>query len=154
MIGRLLAKMKAQQAWLYLVILSSSQPPPLCDQGGDQFPTTRLYRELQFLGRAKCDLLAGFDLDRFAGCRIPAHSSWPLPHLQNAKASDSDTFPLLEMLGDEPDKIVEQGLSLPFRQLVLLGQTGRKMFESNRTGSRFRLSGHDFEPFIERERKA
>ena len=78
-------------------------------------------------------------------------SSWPLPDLQDAKTSNSNTFSLLEMLGDETDKIVEQGLSLPFRQLMLLGQAGRKMLESDWTIGRFRLSCHDFEPFIERE---
>jgi hypothetical protein len=125
--------------------------PLICEEGDDNFSTKRLYRELQFLGRAKCDLLAGFDLYRLASCRIAAHSSWPFSDLQDAKTSNSDTFSFLEVLGDETDKIVEQGLSLPFRQLMLLGQAGRKMLESDWTSSRFRLSGHDFEPFIARE---
>jgi hypothetical protein len=32
---------------------------------------------------------------------------------------------------------------------MLLGQTGREMFKSNWTSSHFRLSCHNFEPFIE-----
>ena len=97
----------------------------------------RLDRELQLLGCAKCDLLACLDLDRFAGGRIPAHSSWPLPDLQDAQTSNSDSFPLLEMLGDETYQLAEQGLSLSFRQLMLLGQAGRKMLESNWDESSF-----------------
>jgi hypothetical protein len=89
------------------------------DERGDDFRTKRLHRELQFLGRTKCDLLAGFDLDRFASCRIAPHSSWSLPDLKDAKTSNSDTFSLLEMLGNETNKLAEQGLSLPFGQLLL-----------------------------------
>ena len=37
----------------------------------------RLYRELQFLRRAESYLLARFDLNRFAGCWIAAHSNRP-----------------------------------------------------------------------------
>jgi hypothetical protein len=115
----------------------------------DDLRTKRLYRELQFFGRTKCDFLARFDLDRFAGRRIPAYSSWPFPDLQNAKTSNPYSFALLEMLGDETDKLFEQGFSLPFRQLMLLGQTGREMLESDWTSGHFRLSCHNFEPFIE-----
>jgi len=100
----------------------------------------RLDRELQLLGCAKCDLLACLDLDRFAGGRIAPHSRWPLPDLKDAKTSNSDTFSLLEMLGNETNKIVEQRLPLPFRQLMLLGQAGREMLESDWTSGRFCLS--------------
>ena len=126
--------------------------PPLCEEGGDNFSTRRLYRELQFFGRTKCNLFARFDLDRFAGCRVAPHSSWSLPDLQNAKTSNPNSFALLEMLGNETNKIVEQRLPLPFCQLMLLGQAGREMLESDWTSGRFRLSCHNFEPFIERER--
>jgi hypothetical protein len=130
---------------------NGSPPPPLCEEGGDNFSIRRLYRELEFFGRTKCDLLACFDLDRFAGCRVAPHSSWPLPDLEDAKTSNSYTFSLLEMLGNETDKIIEQRLSLPFRQLMLLGQTSREMLESDWTSGHFRLSCHNFEPFIESE---
>jgi hypothetical protein len=53
------------------------------------------------------------------------------------------------MLGNETNKIIEQRLSLPFRQLMLLGQTGREMLESDWTSGHFRVSRHNFEPFIE-----
>ena len=116
------------------------------------FSTRRLYRELKFLSRTKCHLLACFDLDRFAGCRIPPHSSWTLPDLQDAKTSNPNSFALLEMLGDETNKIVEQRLPLLFCQLMLLGQAGREMLESDWTIGCFCLSCHSFEPFIECER--
>jgi hypothetical protein len=130
---------------------SSPPPPPLYEEGGDNFSTGRLYCELQFLGRAKCDLLACFDLDRLASCRIAPHSSWSLPDLKDAKTSNSDPFSLLEMLGNKTDKTIQQRLSLPFRQLMLLGQTGSEMLESDWTGLHFRLGSHTFEPFVERE---
>jgi hypothetical protein len=56
------------------------------------------------------------------------------------------------MLGNETNKIIEQRLSLPFRQLMLLGQTGRKMLESDWTSGHFRLSCHNFEPFMKAKR--
>ncbi len=112
----------------------------------------RLHRELQLLGRTKCDLLACFNLEGFASCRIAPYSSWSLPDLQDAKTSNPNSLTLLEMLGDQTNELVEQRLSLPLRQLVLLGQAGRKMLESDWTSGRFCLSCHDFEPFIERER--
>ena len=56
------------------------------------------------------------------------------------------------MLGNETDEIIEQRLSLPFRQLMLLGQTGREMLESDWTSGHFRSSYHNFEPFFEREK--
>jgi hypothetical protein len=49
---------------------------------------------------------------------------------------------------NETNKIIEQRLSLPFRQLMLLGQGGREMLESDWTSGHFRLSRHNFEPFI------
>jgi hypothetical protein len=147
---RLLAKMKAPHAGLAFAQLF--QAAATLRRGRRSFLNQGLYRELQFLGGAKCHLLAGFDLDRFAGRRIPAHASWPLPDLQDAKTSNPNSFTLLKVLGDVTDKLVEQGLSLPFCQLMLLGQAGRKMLECDWTSSRFRLSCHGFEPFIERER--
>jgi hypothetical protein len=47
----------------------------------------RLDRELQFLGRAECYVLARFDLNRFAGRRITAHPSCALPNLQETQAA-------------------------------------------------------------------
>jgi hypothetical protein len=47
------------------------------------------------------------------------------------------------MLGDEANKIVEQRLSSPFRQLMLLGQTGRQVLESDWASGQFRLSCHE-----------
>jgi hypothetical protein len=130
---------------------SQQHAAPSLRGGRRYFSTQRLYRELQFLGRTKCDLLACFDLDRFASCRIAPHSSWSLPDLKDAKTSNSNTFSLLEMLGNETNKIIEQRLSFSLSQLVLFGQAGRKVLESDWTTGRFCLSCHSFEPFIERE---
>jgi len=111
----------------------------------------RLDRELQLLGCAKCDLLACLDLDRFAGGRIPAHSSWPLPDLKDTKTSNPNAFALLEVLGNEADQPIKQGHPLPFRQLMVLRQPSREVLESDWTIGRFCLSCHSLEPFIERE---
>jgi len=111
----------------------------------------RLDRELQLLGCAKCDLLACLDLDRFAGGRIPAHSSWPLPDLKDTKTSNPNAFALLEVLGNEADQAVQQVHPLPFRQLMVLCQSSREMLEGDRTIGRFCLSCHSLEPFIERQ---
>jgi len=126
-------------------------PPPRGDEGSDHFPTKLLYRELQFLGRAKCDLLARFDLDGFAGCGVAPHSSWPLPDLKDTKTSNPNAFALLEVLGNEADQPIKQGHPLPFRQLMVLGQPSREVLESDWTIGRFCLSCHSLEPFIERE---
>jgi hypothetical protein len=47
------------------------------------------------------------------------------------------------MLGNETNKIVEQRLPLPFCQLMLLGQAGREMLESDWTSGCFCLSCHN-----------
>jgi hypothetical protein len=65
-------------------------------------------RHLQFLGRSEGDFLAGFNLDCFSGGWIAAHASGALSHLQNAETGNTNPLPLLEMLGDEANKPVEQ----------------------------------------------
>ena len=75
----------------------------------------------QFLGRAKSDLLAGFDLNRLAGRRIAPHASGSFSYLQDAKPRNSYSFALLQMFGDQGDEIVDEFAPRPFRQLVLLG---------------------------------
>ena len=42
----------------------------------------------EFLAGTEGHLLAGLDLDRFAGRRIAAHAGGTIPHLQNPKSND------------------------------------------------------------------
>ena len=76
----------------------------------------------QFLGRPKSDFLAGLDLNRLAGRRIEPHASGSFSDLQDAKPGNSYSFALLQMLGDQSDKVVEEFAPRPFCQLVLFGQ--------------------------------
>jgi hypothetical protein len=71
---------------------------------------------------------------------VATHSSWPLPDLKDAKTSNPNSLTLLEMFGNETNKIIEQRLSLSLSQLVLFGQAGRKVLESDWTSGRFCLS--------------
>src|ERR1700746_31072 len=114
----------AKNAWVV------AQPPPFARRAA-VFYNQQLHRKPQFLSRAKRDLLACFDLDRFASRRIAPHSSWPFPDLQDAKTSNPNAFAFLEVLGNETNELIEQRLSLPLRQLMLLGQAGREMPESD-----------------------
>jgi hypothetical protein len=93
----------------------------------------RVDRHLQILGRPEGDFLARFDLYRFSRCGIAPHASSPLSDLENAKTCKTDAFALLEMLCDKTNKIAEEGLTSPFRQLMLLGQGRCKMLERNGT---------------------
>ena len=76
----------------------------------------------QFLGRPKSDFLAGLDLNRLAGRRIAPHASGSFSYLQDAKPGNSYSFALLQMLGDQSDKVVEEFAPRPFCQLVLLAK--------------------------------
>src|SRR5712675_3767947 len=74
---------------------------------------------LQLLGRAEGNLLAGLDVDGFAGSGVAAHAGGALAHLQDAETDDTDAFALLQMLGDPADHVVQNGLSLLLGQLLL-----------------------------------
>src|SRR6266404_4335897 len=84
---------------------------------------------LQLLGRAEGNLLAGLDVDRFAGGGVAAHAGGALAHLEDAEADDADALALLEMLGDTGDQIVENGFCGFFRQFVLFRQGCCEMLE-------------------------
>src|SRR6266446_2106838 len=87
---------------------------------------------LEFLGGAEGDLLAGLDLDRFAGGGVAAHAGGALADLKDAEADDADTLALLQVLGDPADQIVQNGLGALLRQFVLFRQRCREMLERDR----------------------
>ena len=89
----------------------------------------------------KSDFLAGLDLNRLAGRRIAPHASRPLSNLQDPEPRNSDSFALLQMLGDQSDKVVEEFAPRPFCQLVLFGQACGELGKRNRN-----LVGHLFPP--------
>src|ERR1700675_750196 len=76
---------------------------------------------LEFLGRAEGDLLAGLDVDRFAGGGVAAHAGGALANLEDAETDDADALALLQVLGDHGDHVTENGLSLLLRQFLVLG---------------------------------
>src|SRR5450759_2870966 len=84
---------------------------------------------LQFLGCAEGNLLAGLDVDRFAGGWVAAHAGGALAHLQDAETDDADALALLQVLGDPADQIVQNGFSLLLGQLLLFGNCRREMLE-------------------------
>src|SRR5262249_59609395 len=63
-------------------------PPTGLQRDRPQRPGLPSHRFLEFLGRAESDLLAGLDLDRFAGRGIAPHTGCALAHHQNAEAAD------------------------------------------------------------------
>src|ERR1700712_5317489 len=91
---------------------------------------------LEFLGRAEGDLLAGLDLDRFAGGGVAAHAGGALANLENAEPDDADTLALLEVLGDQGDRVGQDGLGLLLRQFLVLGDRRCQMLQRDRGRSR------------------
>src|SRR5580658_8212016 len=91
-------------------------------------------RFLEFLGGAEGDLLAGLDLDRFAGGRIAAHARGALADLQDAEPADADALALLEVLDDIADQAAENGFSLLLRQFVILRKARRQVLQCHGRG--------------------
>src|ERR1700730_4156882 len=91
---------------------------------------------LQLLGCAEGNLLAGLDVDRFAGGRVAAHAGGALAHLEDAETDNADALALLQVLGDAADQIVENLLRLLLGQFLLIGHRRRQMLE--RDGGRSR----------------
>jgi hypothetical protein len=53
---------------------------------------------LEFLGGTEGHLLAGLDMNGFAGGGIAAHAGGALANLQDAEPDDADAFALLQVL--------------------------------------------------------
>src|SRR3981189_875625 len=91
---------------------------------------------LEFLGRPEGNLLAGLDVDRFAGGGVAAHAGGALAHLQDAETDDANALALLQMLGDSANQVVQDGFGLLLGQLLLVGDGRSQMLE--RDGGRGR----------------
>jgi len=83
----------------------------------------------EFLGGTEGDLLAGLDLDRFAGGRIAPHPRWTLADLQDAEAAEANAPAFLEMTSDRLDHASEHVVGLGLRNVVGLGQDSGQMAE-------------------------
>ena len=93
-------------------------------------------RFLQLLGRAEGNLLAGLDVDRFAGGGVAAHAGGALAHLQDAETDDADALALFQVLGDPADQVVENRFGLLLGQFLLIGDRRCEMLQ--RDGGRGR----------------
>ena len=89
---------------------------------------------LEFLGRAEGDLLAGLDLDRFAGGGVAAHAGGALANLQDAEADDADALALLQVLGDPGDQVAQNGFSLLLGQFLVFGDRRGQMLQRDVAG--------------------
>src|SRR5439155_4153276 len=103
-------------------------------------------------GRPERHFLACLYLDRFSGCGIAPHASCALPNLQDAETRNTDSFTLLEMLGDKADQIAQESFTCPFRQLMLFGQRCGEMLECNGTSGLERC--HEITPLQRREMRS
>ena len=68
----------------------------------------------QFFGCSESDFLAGPNLNCLAGRRVSAHASSSFSNLQDAEPRNSDSFALLQMLGDQTDEVVQEFASWRF----------------------------------------
>src|ERR1700675_4239904 len=91
---------------------------------------------LEFLGRAEGNLLAGFDVDRFAGGGVAAHAGGALADLEDAEADDADALALLQVFCDLADHVGQNRLGGLLRQFVILGDRRCQMLECHRSWSR------------------
>src|SRR3954468_8996210 len=88
-------------------------------------------RFLELLGSAEGDLLARLDLDRLTRGRVAAHARGALADLQNAETDEANADALLEVLCDEIDEVAEKGFRLLLRHLMVLGQRGGEVLETD-----------------------
>src|SRR3984957_5576136 len=96
---------------------------------GSRGGTQTLHSLFQFLRRPEGDLLAGLDLDRLTGRRVPTHSCRALPHLEDAQTGQTDFVALLEVLRGERHQVAQHGLSLLLREVMAVCQLGGQMLQ-------------------------
>jgi hypothetical protein len=80
-------------------------------------------RHLEFFCGAKSDFLARLDLNLLARRRVAPDPGSAIPHLQNSESGNLHALTILQVLGDEPDKIFEHLLAMLLRKLVLFSQS-------------------------------
>ena len=64
--------------------------------------------------------------------RSAPHASGSFSNLQYAEPRNSDSFALLQVLGDQTDEVVQEFAPRAFRQLVFFGQACGELGERNR----------------------
>ena len=94
------------------------------------------YGFLEFLGRAEGNLLAGLDLNRFAGGGVAAHAGGALANLEDAEPDDADALALLQVLGDAANQVAQDLFGLLLGQFLVFGDRRRQMLQ--RDGGRGR----------------
>src|SRR5689334_20100372 len=97
------------------------------------FPTKRrLDRFLQLLRGAESDFLRRLDLDRLARRGIAAHARGALAHDEDAKTIETDARALLQMFGDQSDRVFKDRVRGLVRHVMLFGQRGAKLAGAHR----------------------
>src|ERR1700685_121750 len=94
-------------------------------------------RFLQLLGGAEGDLLRSLDLDGLAGGGVAAHARGALADLEDAEANDADALALLQVLRDQTHSVVQDGLGLFLRDLLVLCDRRRKVLQGDGRRGRF-----------------
>src|ERR1044071_6226901 len=80
-----------------------------------------LDRFLQFLGGAERNLLGRLDLDRLAGGGIAAHTRTALAHHQDAQSVETDAGALLQVLGDQTNRVFQNCVGALLGEFMLFG---------------------------------
>src|SRR5581483_1468095 len=86
---------------------------------------------------AEGDLLRRLDLDRLAGGGVAAHARGALADLEDAEPNDADALALLQVLGDQRDGVVQDGLGLLLGDLLIFGDRRREMLQGDGRRCRF-----------------
>ena len=90
----------------------------------------------EFLAGAEGHLLAGLDLDRFAGIRIASHAGNTISHLQNPESDNLHALAQYQVLGDYADEVFHQLQSLTLAESMLFPQLIGQMLDGDRLWGR------------------
>src|SRR6478672_7882978 len=91
---------------------------------------------LELLGCTEGNLLAGLDVDGFAGGGVAAHAGGALADLKDAETDDADALALLQVLGDHGDHVAQDRLSLLLGQFLVFGDRRRQVLQGDGSWSR------------------